>query len=212
MQAYRVKIEVKNSQPLIWRRVLVDGGGNFQDLHEVIQNVLSFGDSHLYMFFLPNHKLKVTNDEGAHEVYLEYLENREQIEATLTALDTPFAKRQLENLRIEVQKPGAMRLAPYFQPGTTAEYLYDFGDSWDISLTAEGILEDYALEYPILLAGEQAAPLEHMGGLRGYQKFFEAYHNPEHPDHVGARQWGDQQGFVDYDSEAIQKRLRAWGE
>ena len=185
MKAYHVKIEIKGSQPLVWRRVLIAASMDFQDLHWVIQKILNFWDSHVYMFYLPSHRLKVTHDEEAYEVYQEYLENQEQIEKTLGALDTPFARRQLENLRTAVHKPIGLKIETYLQPGGIVEYRYDSGDSWEINLTVEGILEDHVLHHPVLLGGEQAAP----------------------PEGVG-----EQQDFADYDSEEVQKRLKAWRE
>lgn len=212
MKVYQVKIEIKDSEPLIWRRVLISASMSFQGLHRVIQRVLDFKDQHLYMFHLPDHTLKVTTDPEALEVYQEYLENKEQIEKTLGALNTPFAREQLEKLRTEVRRPSELAIAPYVQVDGTFEYVYDFADNWEIVVSVEGVLEDYALEYPLLLAGEEGAPVENMGGFDHFKDFLAAYHNPEHPDHPQAKVWGDQVGFTDYDGEAIQERLKAWRE
>lgn len=211
MKAYQMRIEFKGSKPCIWRRILISADASFRELHEVIQTIFNFQDSHLYIFHLLDHKLKVTNDEEAHQVYEEYLENQGAIEKTLLALDTPFAKRQLENLRTVVGEPDAFKIEPYLQESVVIDYLYDFGDNWEISLTVERIVEDYTLDYPTLLAGEQGAPLENMGGLAGFEEFLEAYNDPQHLDHAAAQAWGHQQGFTEYDGESIEGRLKSLG-
>lgn len=210
MKVYQVKIEMKGSEPHIWRRVLVAANTDFQELHQVIQHVFHFRDNHVYMFSLLDHNLKVTTDEETLEVYGEYLANREQIEKTLGALATPFAKEQLAKYRTEVQRPDGLFIEPYVEPGICFEYVYDFKAQWEMVLTIEGTLEDYALNHPVLLAGEGAAPPEKIGGLQDFQDFLVAYQNPDHPDHKGARQWGLQEGFTDYNGEAIQERLKVW--
>ncbi len=209
MKAYQMRIEFKGSKPCIWRRILISADASFRELHEVIQTIFNFKDKHLYIFRFSDHRLKVTNDPEAHEVYEEYLENQEAIEKTLLALNTPFATKQLENFRTMVGEPDAFKIAPYLQEGSIVDYLYDFVDNWEIILTVERVVEDYILDYPSLLAGEQGAPLEDMGGLAGFEEFLTAYNNPQHPDHDRARKWGNQQGFTEYDGESIQVRLRS---
>jgi hypothetical protein len=54
LKAYIIKIELKHSDPLIWRRVIMPAGATFKRLHDVIQTVTNFqsgypsGDYHLY--------------------------------------------------------------------------------------------------------------------------------------------------------------------
>lgn len=209
MKAYQIKLEFKGSEPLIWRRVLVSAEANFEELHQVIQKTFDFHDKHLYMFHLPNHTLKVTNDEEAYEVYQEYLENQEAMEKTLLALNSPFARRQLENLRIAVHKPQMIKIEPYLHVGDVVDYIYDFGDNWELSVNIERIEKVEVLAYPILLDGEQGAPVENMGSLADFEEFFAVYSEPRHPDYGLARAWGKEQGFSDYDKDAIQSRLRS---
>ncbi|SRR5690554_6924705 len=205
---YQIKVVLKGSTPLVWRRVLLRASSTFEQLHQVIQRSFAFKDSHLYMFTLADHTLKVTNDDEALEVYQEYLENKEEIEAALLALDSPFARRRLEALRVAVHKPDQTKLESYLQVGDRIDYLYDFGDNWEFSIEVETIVEERLLDHPILLGGEHGAPLENMGGLAGFEEFLEAFNDARHPDHEAARKWGEQQGFSDYDEEAIQGRLQ----
>ncbi|WP_286162931.1 hypothetical protein [Bacillus sp. es.034] len=42
MKSYIVKIELEESDPLIWRRVIMPAGATYRRLHDVIQNVTNF--------------------------------------------------------------------------------------------------------------------------------------------------------------------------
>jgi hypothetical protein len=49
---YQLKITLRDSKPPIWRRVLVTGSINLYELHEVIQIVMGWTDSHLHQFII----------------------------------------------------------------------------------------------------------------------------------------------------------------
>ncbi len=208
MKAYQIRLEFKESKPRIWRRVIMPGNSTFERLHYTIQNSFYFDDCHLYMFNLPDHNLEVTNDDEAYQIHQEYKENQEEMEKTLLALGTPFAKRQLEALRTVVYKPHEIKMDEYLRSDGVLHYVYDFGDNWEISITLEALVEDYDLAFPRLLAGAEGAPLENMGGLPGWEEFLEAYIDPRHPDHKTAQEWGKQEGFREYDEQHIQNRLK----
>ena len=63
MKAYKIKIELTGSKPLIWRRVLVPAEITFKRLHDVIQFAMGWGNDHLYDFNLKEEKLRITSDE-----------------------------------------------------------------------------------------------------------------------------------------------------
>ena len=65
MKAYQIKIELIDSQPLIWRRVIIPADVTFKRLHDTIQFSMDWWDRHLYEFELLEEKLKITNDEEA---------------------------------------------------------------------------------------------------------------------------------------------------
>lgn len=67
MKAYKLKIELIGSNPLIWRRVMLPANVTFFRLFDTIQNAMGRkGDSlrahHLYEFILPDEKIRITND------------------------------------------------------------------------------------------------------------------------------------------------------
>ncbi len=67
MKSYITKIELQESEPLVWRRVIMPAGATFNRLHDVIQTVTNFqsgypsGDYHLYEFDLREENIRVTN-------------------------------------------------------------------------------------------------------------------------------------------------------
>jgi len=50
----QLKISLKEIEPKIWRRVLVEDSISFYELHEVIQKVMSWEDYHLFKFEFNN--------------------------------------------------------------------------------------------------------------------------------------------------------------
>ncbi len=51
-QVYQLKITLRNSQPPIWRRVLVPGKFSLYQLHEVIQIAMGWMGGHLHQFHI----------------------------------------------------------------------------------------------------------------------------------------------------------------
>ncbi|MBU4349364.1 plasmid pRiA4b ORF-3 family protein, partial [bacterium] len=66
MKSYIIKIELQNSDPLIWRKVIMPAGATYNRLHDVIQSLTNFqsgysiGDYHLYEFDLKGENIRVT--------------------------------------------------------------------------------------------------------------------------------------------------------
>jgi tetratricopeptide (TPR) repeat protein len=48
--AYKLKLTIQGVEPPIWRRLLVRGDTNLAALHDIIQTVMGWGDSHLHVF------------------------------------------------------------------------------------------------------------------------------------------------------------------
>ncbi|MEI8026854.1 MAG: plasmid pRiA4b ORF-3 family protein [Pseudomonadota bacterium] len=51
---FQLKIALSGSSPLIWRRVLVPSNFSLKKLHQVIQIVMGWQNSHLYLFLIDN--------------------------------------------------------------------------------------------------------------------------------------------------------------
>lgn len=57
----QLKIVLRNSQPPIWRRFMVKDTITFHKLHEIVQVVMGWTNSHLYDFKLGNQRLSIPN-------------------------------------------------------------------------------------------------------------------------------------------------------
>ena len=62
-KAYQFKIIIENSEPPVWRRIVVPAFINFRQLHEVIQNVFGWEDDHLHGFSFPSIKIQIQGSE-----------------------------------------------------------------------------------------------------------------------------------------------------
>ncbi|WP_278320488.1 IS1096 element passenger TnpR family protein [Clostridium vincentii] len=57
MKAYQIKIELIDSKPPIWRRVIIPADVTFKRLHDTIQFAMDWWDRDLYKFELLEEKL-----------------------------------------------------------------------------------------------------------------------------------------------------------
>ncbi len=73
---------------------------------------------------------------------------------------------------------------------TTIDYIYDFGDYWQLTLTIGG-RNDRNVGYGSyhVLQAEHPAPPEDVGGVGGFERFLSIMSDPSHPDHAEARAW-----------------------
>lgn len=72
----------------------------------------------------------------------------------------------------------------------TLVYLYDFGDSWEHTITVERIGEpEKGASYPKLIAAENRCPPEDVGGAPGYEEFLEAMDDVGHESHDELVDW-----------------------
>ncbi|MCC6228393.1 MAG: plasmid pRiA4b ORF-3 family protein [Phycisphaerales bacterium] len=164
-----------DSEPEVWRRLVVDPRLTLEQLHSVLQHAFGWTNSHMHQF---------------HEK-----------DGTCYARPAPRGF----DLGFGTDKPTIdernVLLADVFdRPKKTIAYEYDFGDSWVHAVRFEKMVESQALEYPgetfvtkgkgvfsgkeraaICLAGARNGPPEDCGGLYGYQHILELKAEPPHP-------------------------------
>ncbi len=217
MKAYRITIQMQQVHPLMWREVIVPGAATFMDLHQVIQKVSNFKGwaldqaGQLFEFNIPEENLRVTNDEEAYLEHKVYQQNREEIEKRhrdATEEFQAFNESRLKALETAVKKPEALHMGYYLEKHQSIEYVYDYEEKWQFIVGYVETLEDYKNNYPTLLDGAEAAPIENLGGAEGYNRFLEVYHDPSHPDHENLKTWAKNQGFEEYDPASINQKLQ----
>jgi len=217
MKSYIIKIELEESNPLIWRRVIMPAGATYKRLHDVIQNATNFQSGypssgyHLYEFDLTKENRIFTDDEEAYLQHQHYKKNKKYFEDRLKTMDPELLEFEVpyqERLKIEVRKPSTLKIDDYLEKHKKIRYNYDFGDDWWFTIRLEEIVDDYYFGFPTLLDGAETAPPEDVGGIDGFYEFIEIYRNPKHPEHQEIKDWADSLYFKEYDPEWINDRLK----
>ena len=196
MKAYQIKIKLIDSEPLIWRRVIVPAEITFKRLHDTIQFAMGWWDSHLYEFDFPEEKLRITCDDESFDEWKYYSAKYKTVKPTKKEDPLGIIGRMLES---KLKKSQSTKIDKYLAKYTTFEYVYDFGDHWQHQIQIERVIDDYLLGYPQVLEGEGACPPEDVGGIGGYQEFLKAWNNPRHPEHDSVREWGEGMNYQPFD-------------
>ena len=180
VDAYQLKITLHGSKPPIWRRFVVPANIPLDRLHDVIQIVKGWSDSHLHAFVIDN----------------EYYEAMSKDGEPLDAEGLDERKFRLNEVVGKVK--------------TKFRYDYDFGDNWEHVLLLEKIIpaaQNPAT--PVCSAGRGACPAEDCGGIWGYYELLDILADPSHPEHEERKKWvGGIIDPDEFDLEEINKALR----
>lgn len=211
MKAYQIKIELIDSKPLLWRRVIMPADATFKRLHDIIQNAMGFKggyphEYHLYEFELPEKRMRVTNDDEAYEEYKFY--ERKYKNANLSG-ESDIDRHIIQNIiGTTIRKPQSLKIDSYLERYKALRYVYDFGDYWQHLITLEKIIEDYPYGYPILVDGEGDCPPEDIGGISGYEEFLSVMADPNHEEYEHYKTWSEGQGYRHFDKAHVNKMLK----
>jgi len=165
-EVYQFKITLAESDPKIWRRILVPSNYSFWDLHVAIQDSMGWLDYHLHSFSIKDPITK-------RKVELEIPD--EEYNA--------FNKKVLADHKVKISK--------YFNENNrNASYEYDFGDSWIHKIKFEKIIQVIAGEkYPKCIGGQMACPPEDCGGIEGYYELLFVLSDPENEEYNEMSEW-----------------------
>jgi hypothetical protein len=158
---YTLRVELLNIEPLIWRRIQVEGKASLAALHHVVQAAFGWSDAHLHEF-----------DVGG------------RLFGNMKKIDTELREDVLDE-RKEALSAAAVEL------GATFGYAYDFGDGWEHRIVVERVDNiDEPMGYARVLAGERACPPEDVGGPGGYDALVTAITSaPESEEAKGYFDW-----------------------
>ncbi|PZR52444.1 plasmid pRiA4b ORF-3 family protein [Xylanimonas oleitrophica] len=136
----QLRIDLRDTQPPVWRRIEVPGDLTLNELHEVVQRSMGWTNSHLHRFqvgpgydspcFVTRYDVEMEGEDGV----LEDDVRLDQVVAT---------------------------------KGDALRYEYDFGDGWRHSLKVEKVL-DTAPDFVRCIGVRLACPPEDCGGVGGY--------------------------------------------
>lgn len=174
----RLHIQLDDIEPAIWRRVEVPHIMHLKGLHDVIQAVMLFEDSHLFEFRVGDRRYAVPDPEWD-------LERR------------TYAAR---NLRI-----GALIAKGITTFSYTYDFGDNWQHTITIEEVGDA---DPAAEYPRFIEGARRAPPDDVGGTMGFETFLEAMADPRHEEHRSVVRWyGQHFDPDDIGLEAITERL-----
>ena len=179
-KVYQLRVELEGIVPPVWRRIVVPGSMTLPKLHDLLQLVMGWMDSHLHSFTISNHTYSRSLEDG----------------------DLAEMKMLDESRHTLVELLG--------DSVTTFIYEYDFGDGWGHRIDIEAVMKpEPDRQYPLCLAAARAAPPEDVGGVPGYQEFLDAIGTPDHEEHDSMLTWiGGAFDPAGFDLNTINRTLR----
>jgi hypothetical protein len=156
---FQVKITLRDSEPAIWRRILIPAEYELEALHHIIQLTFGWENCHLHGFDFPRKR------GGGSGLPLD-LTGAE----ILSGAHLPFNLANPVDGEDETQ-----RLDEIFEQGIKKfKYTYDFGDCWEHDIVIEKQLEaEPGVAYPKVIKGASNTPAEDCGGIWGHMEILE---------------------------------------
>lgn len=196
--AYDLRVSIQDTEPEIWRRLLVPETITVPELHRVLQTAFGWENRHLFgIRCVDRHgqpRFIVGPDSAAEEMG-----------------DEPASGVVLSEL-LDAQQAG------------TLEYEYDFGDAWTHTVEVLGPAELPAGAVRCT-GGANRGPVEDAGGTGGYARLIEALADPSDEDYEELAYWykfatGQDASTFDpaaFDADGLNRRLddlskRLWPE
>lgn len=174
-----VRIELQDTDPLIWREVEAPTSITLRVLHDIIQAVMGWCDCHLWEFTI----------------------GKQRYVPPMLMDDAPGTLPMIAADKV--------RLRDVLKPRKTViDYLYDIGDSWEHRLTVTSVRAgEPGVSYPRYIGGETNGPPEDCGGIPGFSQLLDVLADPEHPDHAFLKQWAGDYDPDTFDSLPIKYAL-----
>ncbi len=183
MNVYQLKIGLIGAKPPIWREIKVNNNITFGTLHEIIQEVMGWENSHLHEFTDRQKDISIRRVDGMFGVEDANISNEDKVKIKY------ILKRK----------------------GSRIKYIYDFGDSWEHEIKVTAVFKDKKLDYPICLKGKRACPPEDCGGVWGYANLLETIKDPKHPEHEDMIEWiGEDFDPEKFDLEKLNEILKRY--
>lgn len=156
---FRMRVDLDHARPPIWRRLDVRSDVTLDVVHQVLQAAFDWTDSHLHRFALGGGPF-----DRHSELFLCPYDVEEGEDDGSPACDVRLDETMGE-------------------PGDVLRYVYDYGDSWELTLRLEQVLP-VAEQTPTATCvdGRRAAPPEDCGGITHADELSEVLDDPAHFD------------------------------
>lgn len=181
---YRLRVALAGSDPLVWRRIELASDLTLDRVHDILQVVMGWTNSHLHQF------------AGGEGVY----DPKAELYLMPTSIDEGMVGVDERNVRLDEVLGGA---------GDRLWYEYDFGDGWLHTIDLEQVLPTEPGP-PSCLAGERACPPEDCGGIGGYKNLLEVLAGPAGSERESLIEWlGGEFDQTSFDPDAVNDALIA---
>jgi len=160
-EIFQLKVTLLDTDPPIWRRLLVPADFTLEQLHDVLQLAVGWEDCHMHDFRVGRQRFGQPDP-----------------------MEAAFGGPRTASERTTHLSDVLARV------GSKAVYTYDFGDSWEHQIVLEKRLAaETGCAYPACVAGERHGPPEDCGGIPGFYNLLEAIGDPEHEQHEDLLDW-----------------------
>ena len=172
-----LRIELKDSDPPIWRLVEVPTSITLKVLHDIVQVTMGWLDYHLWEFRIDDTTYGLPMDE-----------------------DRETAPRKIaDRTRLrDVIAPGTTIIDYIYDFGDQWEHRL---------IVTDVRAGDHGTAYPRFIDGERDCPPEDCGGIPGFHDMLEARADASHPDHAEVSEWLDGYDPAELDVFPIQVAL-----
>ncbi len=156
-----VRVELRDTDPVIWRQAEVPTSVTLKVLHYIVQALMGWLDYHLWEFTIGKQRCGLSTDEDwgtEPRIAAGKVRLRDVLKPRKTVIDYlyDFGDSWEHRITITNIRPG--------EPGVS---------------------------YPRYVGGERNAPPEDCGGIPGFYAMLEAVADPNHPNHADAKDWLD---------------------
>ncbi|MTD17285.1 hypothetical protein GIS00_25465 [Nakamurella sp. YIM 132087] len=140
----RVRVDLKGATPPIWRRLELSSDLELATVHQIIQACFGWWDYHL-------HRFSIGGDPFAWDAQVFVCEE-----------DAEHSDDEPDGLLDrDVRLDETMSV-----PGDVLQYVYDYGDHWDLSIRLEAIVPITDQPRARCITGRRAGPPEDCGSVR----------------------------------------------
>jgi hypothetical protein len=161
---YQLEVKLVGTEPAVWRRLQVRGDMPLDLLHAVLQVAMGWTNSHLHHFIAGRERFSDPTINGEPEFMDE--------------------ERDLDERKVTLEEVAPMA-------NVRLIYEYDFGDSWQHTVTVESTGWAGSAQQPFAqcLDGARACPPEDCGGIWGYANLLKVIKHPKHEEYQSMMEW-----------------------
>ena len=174
---YQLKITLLEIEPPIWRRIEVTSSILLCCLHDALQAVMGWTDSHLHQFEKDGKYWGVPEWDEFNELNL--------IDESKTQL-AKVLKSEGDSMIYEYDFGDCWRHEVFLEKIESAES---------------------AVRHPVCLGGERRCPPEDVGGVSGYERFLEVIFDPTHEEYEHLVGWAGGHFLDEFGVKAVNAKL-----